>query len=257
MKNFILNFGILALLASVFVSCHKEDDSKIIIKKDKHLVSSTLRFVGIDIETKKRDTVNNNLNYEFDSDGRIVKIYDNNGYKEEYDHKSLLMTTYKNGVQTAAGKINVNGAVVCDSALNGSHKKEYSYDESGHINSSSSLFVVDEENSSRYSYSYTWADGNLVSCKMMDGGVHNGAAMEIGAYDYKYEYVNEAVTTPIENKTGLVFFFDNVLDFSPAYGAGTKNLPVKVNGQNIQWTLEDGYPVKVVTDNATATFMWK
>lgn len=256
MKNFILKFGVLALLASIFVSCHKEEGKK--IRPTRLLLSSTYQTVGVNMETKLRDTIIQNLNYEFDPEVRIVKIFDSNGYVETYDHKNLLKTSYENSVHTASGIININGSVACDSALNGSYKKEYSYDENGYIKGCHFEFVVDESNRSYYTYSYSWKGGNIVSCQVKDGGIHNGAAMELGVYDYQYEYTNETVTTPIENKTGMVFLFDNVMDFSYVFGKKCKNLPVAVNNQKIEWTLdEEGYPVKVVTNKATATFMWK
>lgn len=258
-KKFLI-CGILALSACIFSSCDEDEEtgSNEKVSQVKRLISSTFQTKAMDSETKEHVTIIQDFNYEYDAEGRLVKISDNiKDYKEVFDYKRLVKTSVLDGTDIEIGKLNANGTIVSDSAVNGNYQKEYSYDESGHINYSSSLFIKDEENSNRYSYSYTWTDGNIVSCEMKDGGVHNGAPMELGVFDYKYEYVNETVTTPIENKTGLVFLFDSVLNFSPAYGAGTKNLPVKVNGQNIQWTLEDGYPVKVVTDNATATFMWK
>ena len=266
MRNIILSIGILSMLAGMFVSCRSDDDEKKIVRKKENpqnttqrsLSFSTYETVGIDLETKQRDSIKQNLYYDYDSEGRVVKIYDSNGYREDFDYKSLAKTTLENGVETSIGKLNVDGSIASDSALNGSYKKEYTYDENGYVKDYNSVFVVDEEDRSHYTYSYTWEDGNIVSCQVKDGGVHNGAAMELGVYDYQYEYTNETVTTPIENKSGLVFLFDNVMDFSYAFGKKCKNLPVAVNNQKIEWTLDEtGYPVKVVTNKATATFTWK
>ena len=266
MKKIILLSGILFCM---FASCHKDDDEKKKIHKTENdtvpvapavrrLASSTFQTVGVDMETKQRDTINLNLNYEYDSEGRVIKVYDINGYREDFDYKSLTKTSYENGVETAKGELNVEGSIASDSAYNGSYKRIYSYDESGYLKDYNSRFVVDVNNNSFCSYSYTWQGGNIVSCVVTDGGKLNGAAIELGISDHVYEYTNETVSTPIVNKSGLVFLFDNVLDFSFAFGKACKNLPVAINRHNIEWTLdEEGYPVKVVTNNAVATFTWR
>ncbi len=267
MKKIFLLSGILFCM---FASCKdKDDDKKIrrdqnptdtvpVVPAVRRLAYSTFQTVGVDMNTKMRDTINLNLNYEYDSEGRVIKVYDINGYREDYDYKGLVKTTFEGGVETATGELNIGYSIASDSAYNGSYKHVYSYDDNGYIKEYNSKFVVDEKNSSYYSYSYTWQEGNIVSCVVTDGGNHNGAAMELGASDYVYEYTNETVSTPIVNKSDLVFFFDNVMDFSFAYGKKCKNLPVAVNNQKIEWTLdEEGYPVKVVANNAVATFTWK
>ena len=264
MKKIILFFGILALSTSIFTSCNEDEEEN--QKKDepqvsnqRRLVSSTFKTAGIyNMETHERDTIRVNANYEYDSEGRVIKVYDINDYQENYDYNGLVKTFFKGGVETAKGELNVEGSIVSDSAYDGSYKRNYFYDESGYLKKYNSMFVVDENNSSLCYCSYTWQDGNIVSCVVRYGGTNNGAAMELDVSDHVYVYTNETVSTPIENKSGLLFLFDNGLDFSFAYGKKCKNLPVVVNNQKIEWTLDDeGYPVKVVANNITMTFTWK
>lgn len=82
-----------------------------------------------------------------------------------------------------------------------------------------------------------------------------------------FVYVNDSVTSPIENKGGIMLLSDwNIMGdweyyyWFGIYGKATKHLPVKVGDNTYNWTLDKkGYPTscKVETDEYVWTYCFE
>lgn len=82
-----------------------------------------------------------------------------------------------------------------------------------------------------------------------------------------FVYVNDSVTSPIENKGGIMLLSDwNIMGdweyyyWFGIYGKATKHLPVKVGDDTYNWTLDKkGYPTscKVETDEYVWTYCFE
>lgn len=100
----------------------------------------------------------------------------------------------------------------------------------------------DESGSCTLTYN---SDGDLVRIKGTSGE----------NVDAELKYTNSTVTSKIENKGGIMLFYDwqimwdyEYVYWLGIYGNASKHLPVKVGDFTYTWTLDsDGYPTKCVT----------
>ncbi len=112
------------------------------------------------------------------------------------------------------------------------------------------------------SYTMTYVEGDLT--KIVNTKPSNKT------YTRKLTYTNDVVTTPIENKGGIMFYeFWGILSSYEAWywsglvGNASKHLPVKCDEDTIEWTLDDkGYPSKCVYHDDyygtyTLVFTWE
>ena len=124
-------------------------------------------------------------------------------------------------------------------------KKVFKYDENRHLVSESEYNVLTGEPNENYMYQWVWENGNIIKFIQPISQGRKG--------EWLYEYTNDEVTTPLENKTDVLFFgYGGNLTYINRYGVVGKNLPVAmINGasggrQRIDWTLDkDGYPIRV------------
>lgn len=128
---------------------------------------------------------------------------------------------------------------------------KFTYNENGQMKSWASS-EYDE-----YCNIYYTKDGDINTIESSDG-------------TSSFEYTNATVTTPIDNKGGIMLLSDwNIMwDYEyyywfGIYGKSTKHLPVKVGDVTFNWTLDSkGYPTKCeVKDNSysdyTLYFEWE
>lgn len=132
-------------------------------------------------------------------------------------------------------------------------------------------------NESAYHFTYnksgqmtSWYAGKAQYCNIYytkDGDINT---IESSDGKSSFEYTNATVTTPIDNKGGIMLLSDwNIMwDYEyyywfGIYGKSTKHLPVKAGDVTFNWTLDSkGYPTKCeVKDNSysdyTLYFEWE
>ncbi len=255
MKKTIYVVGILALSTLVLSSCDKDDE-------DNNGSNNSFNYAT---STQKRLTSltdkDHSIYYEYDSHGRLIKSL---GYNPDveyaFDGKSFsaIHTVDRGGKYektfTTKGELDSRGFITTEQYEDGVNDI-YSYDKDGHLIS----VELDEE----VTLSFKWENGNVISQKrdFLD---------EVIAF--RYEYTNEDVKTPIENKaTGQIYVMNGLMDLAmrALYGVGPKYLPVtkiSEDGETTKydWTLDtDGYPIKLIKSSIdrgnadTTIFNWE
>jgi YD repeat-containing protein len=284
MEKTIFIWGILCVLSTIlFSSCNKEDEEidnghpESVTQKQKHLVSLTCH------ESGKTE----NTTYKYDATGKMIKKSFSDG-KEHYCFNFSDTVTIGGHEQIVfyKTKFNPDGSIVIDSTISKhittskyvpdntipyTSTRIFNYDENGHLVDCES-YVSDKEGE-KDTYEWTWVDGNITNFK--------SSLIDLVNYSYEinwqYKYTNEEVTTPIVNKTDVLFSCycnDHMIDNSNRYGIPCKNLPVSIfnekrgSEQRIKWSLDsDGYPIKAeryyFTDGkpskiiSTQEFIWE
>lgn len=284
MEKNIFIWGILCVLSTIlFSSCNKEDEEidnghpESVTQKQKHLVSLTCH------ESGKTE----NTTYKYDATGKMIKKSFSDG-KEHYCFNFSDTVTIGGHEQIVfyKTKFNPDGSIVIDSTISKhittskyvpdntipyTSTRIFNYDENGHLVDCES-YVSDKEGE-KDTYEWTWVDGNITNFK--------SSLIDLVNYSYEinwqYKYTNEEVTTPIVNKTDVLFSCycnDHMIDNSNRYGIPCKNLPVSIfnekrgSEQRIKWSLDsDGYPIKAeryyFTDGkpskiiSTQEFIWE
>jgi hypothetical protein len=284
MEKTIFIWGILCVLSTIlFSSCNKEDEEidnghpESVTQKQKHLVSLTCH------ESGKTE----NTTYKYHATGKMIKKSFSDG-KEHYCCNFSDTVTIGGHEQIVfyKTKFNPDGSIVIDSTISKhittskyvpdntipyTSTRIFNYDENGHLVDCES-YVSDKEGE-KDTYEWTWVDGNITNFK--------SSLIDLVNYSYEinwqYKYTNEEVTTPIVNKTDVLFSCycnDHMIDNSNRYGIPCKNLPVSIfnekrgSEQRIKWSLDsDGYPIKAeryyFTDGkpskiiSTQEFIWE
>lgn len=280
-KNIFI-WGIFCVLSAVlFSSCNKEDEEidkgnpESVTQKQKHLVSLTCH------ESGKTE----NITYKYDATGKMIKKSFSDGEEHYCFNFSDTMTIGGHEqVIFYKTKFNSDGSIVIDSTIYKhittskyepdntipySSTRIFNYDENGHLVYCE--FNDSDKEGGKDTYEWIWEDGNITNFK--------SSLIELVNYSYEinwqYKYTNDEVTTPIVNKTDILFSCycnDHMIDYCNRYGISCKNLPVSIinvkNGteKRITWTLDnDGYPIKAewyFSDNPTdiilsQEFIWE
>ncbi len=253
MEKLIYSLGILALSACMFSSCGDDEDES---QNQNNSVSYS--YFTADqkrlVETKV-SSENVSSFFEYDSFGRVTKMTHGENVRVYHYNGSSYSIEYLNddGVKVE-GTLNSKGFVASEVQVvdTSTFDFKYSYDSDGHPIAS-------------YTYpAYEWKDGNLVS-------------LSLSTFQNVFQYTNDEVTSPIENKALIPFYYGSVLQLDveiatrSIYGVGSKYLPVSMSNADgvieayFNWTLdEDGYPIKLdVTNlidseyNNSMTLVWK
>lgn len=247
----------LATVAGVLPSCDDEIDEdpgngmpeNVEVNK-KFLVSTTYKKHGHTVEEYE---------YEYDSNGKIFSKHSPNNkyfnllncvdYYLNNQESVIYCTSSFNPDGTMAGfYTRITNAMIDSVVYDHITESKYTYDEDKHLVGYDSYNMETGEKDCP-SKVWTWEDGNIT--KFTETYPKNGECIST---EWSYEYTNNDVTTPLENKTDLLFYgYGSNLDCINRYGVVGKNLPVIIthvsSGEKtrIDWTLDDdGYPVKVV-----------
>lgn len=279
-KNIFI-WGIFCVLSEVlFSSCNKEDEeidngyTESVTKKQKHLVSTT--FYSTDELT--------NTTYIYDSTGKLIKmsLYDDGKEIDCFNVSDTITLDHKGDIVFYISKFDSDGFIaidsmiwknVSDNAVTHTVARIFRYDENGHLVYSESNDSNEEE--PKETYEWIWEDSNIINFKSSPiKKSQDNYSYEI---NWQYKYTNDEVTTPIVNKTDILFSCycnDHMIDYCNRYGIPCKNLPVSIinvkNGteKRIKWSLDsDGYPIKAeryyFTDGkpskiiSTQEFIWE
>lgn len=279
-KNIFI-WGIFCVLSAVlFSSCNKEDEeidngyTESVTKKQKHLVSTT--FYSTDELT--------NTTYIYDSTGKLIKmsLYDDGKEIDCFNVSDTITLDHKGDIVFYISKFDSDGFIaidsmiwknVSDNAVTHTVARIFRYDENGHLVYSESNDSNEEE--PKETYEWIWEDSNIINFKSSPiKKSQDNYSYEI---NWQYKYTNDEVTTPIVNKTDILFSCycnDHMIDYCNRYGIPCKNLPVSIinvkNGteKRIKWSLDsDGYPIKAeryyFTDGkpskiiSTQEFIWE
>lgn len=280
-KNIFI-WGIFCVLSAVlFSSCNKEDEeidndyTESVTKKQKHLVSST--FYSTDELT--------NTTYIYDSTGKLIKmsLYNDGNEYDSFNISDTITLDHKGDIVFYISKFDSDGFIaidsmiwknVSDNAVTHTVARIFRYDENGHLVYSESNDSNEEE--PKETYEWIWEDGNIINFK--------SSPIKKSQDNYSYEinwlfkYTNDEVTTPIANKTDILFTCYSsetfILNYCNRHGVPCKDLPVSIfnekrgSEQRIKWSLDsDGYPIKAeryyFTDGkpskiiSTQEFIWE
>lgn len=271
-KNYeksIFLFSILATVAGVFSSCEKEDEG------DNNSVDNITKQKKLLVATKQVLCYDNNRIVEYkckyDSNGKLVDRYSQESDTIDgtlFDHTYSLSS---GEIISSTTEFNPDGFIGSTTTTStrdtftSVSNKIFIYDENRHLVSESLFNVLTGEPYENHMYQWVWEDGNIVKfIQPISQGKSTG--------EWLYEYTNDEVTTPLENKTDILFFgYGGNLTYINRYGVAGKNLPVAmINGtsgtrQSIDWTLDkDGYPIKMEVKWAdsndmivTMDFVWE
>lgn len=269
MKKAFFLAGILALAAGMFSSCDAEDEDDNNgyvgnVTKKKLLVATKQTQYYLDNKVTE-------FSFEYDSNGKVIKRY---ALESDTIGGTLFDHTYSlssGEIISSTTEFNSDGSIgsttstsTIDSFTSVS-KTIYEYDENYHLISESLYDVLTGEANKNYMYQWVWEDGNII--KFIQPVFNQDQFAE-----WLFEYTNDEVTTPLENKTDILFYgYGGNLTCINRYGVAGKNLPIAIiNGksgtrQSIDWTLDkDGYPIKMEVkwaDNkdmiVTLDFVWE
>lgn len=249
MKKILFLLGILATVAGVFSSCENEDEG------DNNTVDNVTKQRKLLVATQQVLCYDNNRIVEYrckyDSNGKLIDRYSPESDTVEgtlFDHKYSLSS---GEIISSATEFNPDGSIGSTTTTSTKDtftsvsKKVFKYDENRHLVSESEYNVLTGEPNENYMYQWVWENGNIIKFIQPISQGRKG--------EWLYEYTNDEVTTPLENKTDVLFFgYGGNLTYINRYGVAGKNLPVAmINGasggrQRIDWTLDkDGYPIRV------------
>ncbi len=269
MEKIHLLLGMLAMCAGMFTSC---DD---IENEDNGLVENVTKQKKLLVATKQVLCYDNNRIVEYkckyDANGKLVDRYSQESDTIDgtlFDHTYLLSS---GEIISSTTEFNPDGSIGSTTTTStrdtftSVSNKIFIYDENRHLVSESLYNVLTGEPYENHMYQWVWEDGNIVKfIQPISQGKSTG--------EWLYEYTNDEVTTPLENKTDILFFgYGGNLTYINRYGVAGKNLPVAmINGtsgtrQSIDWTLDkDGYPIKMEVKWAnsndmivTMDFVWE
>lgn len=258
-KKNIFIWGILCVLSTIlFSSCNKEDEEidnghpESVTQKQKHLVSST--FYSTDELT--------NTKYIYDSTSKLIKmsLYNDGKEYDSFNISDTITLDHKGDSVFYISKFDSDGFIaidsmiwknVSDNAVTHTVARIFRYDENGHLVYSESNDSNEEE--PKESYEWIWEDGNIINFKSSP----IKKSQDNYSYDinWQFKYTNDEVTTPIENKTDILFTCYSsetfILNYCNRHGVPCKDLPVSIfnekrgSEQRIKWSLDsDGYPIK-------------
>ncbi|MCQ2960673.1 MAG: hypothetical protein MJ198_10895 [Bacteroidales bacterium] len=271
MKKFLFLLGMLAIGAGMFTSCDDIDD------EDNGLVENVTKQKKLLVATKQTQYYLDNkvteFSFEYDTNGKVIQRYaqESDTIDGTLFNFTVLDSTY---AITGTAEFNFDGSIESRTITNKRFygdrdtittvtKVIYKYDENGHLISEIEYDAITGEQNSNYSYQWIWKDDNII--KFIE---HHGNSTP----EWLYEYTNDEISIPIENKTDILFYgYGGNLTCINRYGVAGKNLPVAIiNGksgtrQSIDWTLDkDGYPIKMEVkwaDNkdmiVTMDFVWE
>lgn len=280
-KNIFI-WGMFCVLSAVlFSSCNKEDEeidngyTESVTKKQKHLVSTT--FYSTDELT--------NTTYIYDSTGKLIKmsLYNDGKEYDSFNISDTITLDHKGDIVFYISKFDSDGFIAIDSMIwkNGSDNavthtvaRIFRYDENGHLVYSESNDSNEEE--PKETYEWIWEDSNIINFKSSPiKKSQDNYSYEI---NWQFKYTNDEVTTPIENKTDILFTCYSretfILNYCNRHGVPCKDLPVSIfnekrgSEQRIKWSFDsDGYPIKAeryyFTDGkpskiiSTQEFIWE
>lgn len=225
-----------------FTSCSNDDDNG----------DSTLGIVNPGGSRKLKAIYSGNKNTPNDYrycefvdpkwDGNTLRSFCYGNYREENKLSITYLADNKAEMEDTYGDIEYI-TLNNDRCATDAFSYRFKYNENGQM----TRWEVDY-NDDTYCDIYYTKDGDISSFVLRGSWFYGESITSL-------EYTNTTVTTPIENKGGIMFFSEwgGLEDYLSRYywfglyGKATRHLPVKAGEASYEWTLDgQGYPTKCV-----------